>query len=128
MRKQHSFNVLVVDDEPSVCIVISKILRNLGHNVEIVHDGKDAISLLATRPDHFEVLITDHRMPLVTGLELVHHLRKNNFEGKIMVISGFLTDQLLMAYRDKKVDKIVQKTSSLEELSSTLASTLDQWN
>ena len=48
-------------------------------------------------------------MPLVTGLELVHHLRKNNFEGKIMVISGFLTDQLLMAYRDKKVDKIIQK-------------------
>ena len=123
-----SFNILVADDDTSVCLVLSTLLGRLGHHVEIVYDGKEAIMLLATKPGHFDILITDHRMPLVSGLELVHHLRKNEFAGKIMVISGFLTDDLLCAYRDKRVDKIIQKPFSVEELSSTLKDTLEQWS
>ena len=125
--KKRSFNILVADDDPSVCLVLSIILRRLGHQVETVYDGKEAIQFLTSKPGHIEVLITDHRMPLVSGLALVQYLRKNEYDGKIMIISGYLSDELLIAYREKKVDKIIQKPFEVEELSSLLGGTLEQW-
>lgn len=126
--KKRSFNILVADDDQAVCLVLSTILRRLGNTVEVVHDGKEAIKLFTSKPGYFEILITDHRMPMVSGLELVRHLRKNEFNGKIVVISGFLTEQLHIAYRDKRVDKIIQKPFELAELSNTLSTALEQWN
>src|SRR5579862_2994226 len=126
--KRRLFNILVVDDDELVCLAFSKILGRLGHNSETASDGKEAINLFTNRPGYFDILITDHRMPFVSGLELVQHVRKNEFDGKIIVVSGFLTDELMLAYRTKNVDKIIQKPFSIEELSSTLKDTLEQWS
>src|ERR1700677_4538429 len=125
--KNRPFNVLVGEDDPATCVVLSTIFKRLGNNVEVAYDGEDAIALISGRPDHYDILMTDHRMPLVTGLELVYYLRKNEFEGKIIVISGFLTDELMTAYRDKQVDKILQKPFEINELTSILDTTLDKW-
>ena len=125
--KHQSFNVLLADDDPAVCLILSTILRRLGNTVEVVGNGKEAIALLASKSGFFEILITDHNMPLVSGLEVVNYVRKNEFEGRIMVISGFLTDELTKAYIAKRVDKILQKPFTIETLSSTLSDTMDQW-
>ena len=122
-----SLNILVVDDDAPTCLVISTVLTRQGHTVEIANDGKEAISLFTNKPECFDVIITDHRMPLVSGLELVHYLRKNEFGGKIIVISGLLTPELLTEYRSKRVDKILQKTFSVSELSSMLSETFKTW-
>ena len=66
-------------------------------------------------------------MPGMNGLEMVRHLRKNGFEGRIIVMSGFLTEELIVAYKAGRVDKILQKPFTLESLSSSLGDLFEQW-
>lgn len=126
--KGRLFNILLADDDPTDLILISAILQGMGHTIEAVTDGREAIKLFSAKPGYFEVLITDHQMPVVSGLELVQYLRQNEFGGKIVVLSGVPTEELTIAYGDKRVDKILQKTFRLDELSSILSATFDQWS
>ena len=117
----------MAEDDPTICLIVPMILRRLGHEVDVVADGKQAITEFTAKPDHYDILLTDHDMPLVTGLELVKYLRANGFEGKIIVMSGSLTDDLMHAYLGKRVDKILQKPFTLEMLSTSLSDLLEQW-
>ena len=63
----------------------------------------------------------------MSGLELVHYLRKSGAQTRIIVLSSDLTGELMSAYQDKRVDKILQKPFILENLSSTLNDILRQW-
>ncbi len=125
--KNQSFNILVADDDEAIRFVVSVILRRHGHTVEVVDNGNEAIELFALKPDYFDVLITDHNMPLVSGLELVHYLRKNGAQTRIIVISANLTSELISAYQNKCVDKILQKPFTQENLSFALNDILKQW-
>src|SRR5271168_631720 len=107
--KTKPYKILVADDDPMIRFIISTILRRQGHAVEVAENGKEAIKLFTLKPDYFNVLITDHDMPLVSGLELVCHLRKIGRQVKIVVLSGSLTCELMNAYRNKHIDRILQK-------------------
>ena len=126
--KHRVLNVLLADNDRQLSFVVSTILRGWGHTVAVADGGEEAIRIFTLKPDFFDVLITDHNMPPVSGLELVQHLRKNGVRAKIIVISSTLTNELMTAYRDKHVDKILQKPFMLENLSFTLDDVLTQWN
>lgn len=125
--KTQTFRILVADDDQNISFIVSTILRHHGHTVEVVQNGKEAINLVTIKPDYFEVVITDHYMPLVSGLEVANHLRKNGYKVKIIVLSGSLTSELISAYRSKLVDNILQKPFTLVNLSSALTGILDTW-
>jgi len=126
--RTRSFHILVVEDDPLISHLLNSILTRLGQKVEVASNGKEAIRLFTLKPDFYEILITDHSMPCVSGLELVSHLRKNDFGGKIIVISGSLTEELIVAYRAKRVDKILQKPFVPAELSCTFSVFLTEWS
>lgn len=125
--KTDALNILVADDDEAIRFVVSASLRRVGHTVEIVNNGKEAIRSFDLKPNFFDVLITDHDMPEMSGIELVHHLCQNEVQTKIVVISGSLTDELIGEYKTKRVDKILQKPFMLENLSSTLNDLFEQW-
>jgi DNA-binding NarL/FixJ family response regulator len=62
------------------------------------------------------VVITDHRMPRASGLELMRRLRARNFGGKIVVLSAHLSAEVLHAYEELKVDMMMPKPSNFGEL------------
>jgi DNA-binding response OmpR family regulator len=65
--------ILVVDDEPSICEVVSLYLRRAGYTVEVAGDGKRALqALTASLPD---LVILDVMLPHVDGLEITRRLR-----------------------------------------------------
>ncbi|MGQ8775975.1 transporter substrate-binding domain-containing protein [Serratia sp. NA_112.1] len=68
-----SLNVLVVDDYPANRLLLSQQLSYLGHTVADESDG--AHGLLAWRNGHFDVVITDCNMPVMTGYELARAIR-----------------------------------------------------
>jgi two-component system OmpR family response regulator len=72
-------------------------------------------------PKPFDVVITDHRMPRMTGLELVRRLRTKNFAGKILVLSAHLTDQEIAAYEKLNVDMMMTKPFDFDELQDAMA-------
>jgi DNA-binding response OmpR family regulator len=67
--------ILVVDDEPSVLAVVSRALRDEGHEVIAVSNGQTAYDV--TLNETVDVVITNNRVPDLNGGELVSALRKH---------------------------------------------------
>lgn len=113
--------ILLADDETSTTEPVSFVLRRSGHDVDVVHDGEDALSALKKNPDRYQILMTDHLMNKVSGLELVDQLRKTNFHGKIVVLSAFLTGELEASYRKFGANKFISKPFDLADLRNAVA-------
>jgi two-component system chemotaxis response regulator CheY len=81
-----------------------------GHQVECVEDGAEALEKIgADASSPFDVVITDHHMPNMNGVELVMQLRAQGFPGKIMVFSSELSREIHGAYQRLNVDRILYK-------------------
>jgi excisionase family DNA binding protein len=80
--------ILVADDERTLASTIRDALVDQGHEVAVAEDGSQALDLL-TSGRHFDLLITDIRMPRMGGLELLRHLRQLNEDLPTIVISGY---------------------------------------
>lgn len=114
--------VLYADDMRELRTLLEMILRRDGYAVETVPDGRDALERITAAPGAFDVLITDHHMPNMDGLELVAQLRKLPFAGKIIVFSSELGEEAATAYRRLKVDYILPKPIFPATLRALLAS------
>lgn len=97
-------------------------LTRQGHYIECYVDGRAAFERLAAAPDAFDVLITDHHMPNMNGLELLGSLRRHQkFKGKIVVFCSELSPQVSGAYAEFNVDAFLKKPvfpSALREVLS----------
>jgi len=109
-------NILVADDEQSSVISVAVVLRQGGHTVDSVADGAEALARLAEKPRHYHIVITDHFMLQVSGLELMAQLRATGFCGKIVVLSANLDNELMASYRALGADSFIRKPFALAEL------------
>ena len=108
--------ILTVEDEPAVTQLLALVLGGPAAKVTGAADGWEALMKIGAAAQPFDVVITDHRMPRVTGLELVRQLRKREFGGKIIVLSAHLTDENIRAYEELKVDMMIAKPFDVDEL------------
>jgi CheY-like chemotaxis protein len=85
------------------------VLTREGHAVECVEDGLAALAKISANLDGYDLLITDHHMPRMNGLELVLDLRRLPFRGRIMVFSSELNPVVSNEYEKLQVDRILFK-------------------
>src|SRR4051812_16631971 len=116
-----SLRVLYADDMKELRQLLEVVLARDGHKVESVPDGNLALELLKKDPSAYDVVITDHHMPTVSGLELVARLRAMNYTGRIIVFSSELTEEVDATYRSHKVDFILPKPVFPSELRALFA-------
>jgi len=115
-QQTNPLNILVADDETSTTATVSIVLKRAGHHVDVVHDGSEALEVLKKAPDQYQVLITDHEMKTVSGLELVEKLHQTPFHGRIVVLSAYLSEDLESSYRTHGVNQFITKPFDLGEL------------
>ena len=118
-----SLRVLYADDMRELRQLLKVVLERDGHKVESVADGNLALNLLQANPTAYDVVITDHHMPTVSGLELVARLRAMNYAGRIIVFSSELSEKVNLSYHEHNVDFILPKPvfpSDLRALFATL--------
>lgn len=113
--KDH-LRILTVEDEPAVTQLLAILLGGPAAKVTSASDGWMALMKIGAAKEPFDVIITDHHMKRVTGLELVRRLRARNFAGKIAVLSGHLSEENIRAYGDLQVDMMIAKPFDVEEL------------
>ena len=80
--------VLVVDDEPSIRDLLSKMLALADYNVDVASDGQAALERF--RLGGYNLLITDLRMPGMDGMSVIHEARRLHADLPIIIITGFL--------------------------------------
>jgi DNA-binding NtrC family response regulator len=78
--------ILVVDDEKVMRDLVAKILGKAGHEAETAECGHAALDRL--RAVHFDMVISDVKMPDMTGLELLKKIRQNHSPMAVVVMTG----------------------------------------
>jgi len=91
--------VLYAEDRADLRVVMRLILQHEGYHIETVGDGAAALRCLRENPAGFDLLITDHHMPEMNGLELVYRLRSTPYSGKIMVFTSEFDPEVHREYR-----------------------------
>jgi CheY-like chemotaxis protein len=81
------YSILVVDDDLLVAMGTTAMLEDLGHSVVMAQSGKEALEKL--EKGGFELVLTDHAMPGMTGLELARHIRERFPEIPVILASGY---------------------------------------
>jgi CheY-like chemotaxis protein len=108
--------VLCADDNVLVLDMLSKTLESAGHHVEVVTDGRAAVSRVAEDPGYFQLIVTDTRMPRLDGFGVVEEARSVGFAGKIIVFANALSAEDRQRYADLRVDRVIDKPGRSGEL------------
>jgi two-component system chemotaxis response regulator CheY len=119
--KTRALRIIYAEDLRDLREVARMSLTRDGHTIECVEDGTLALARITATPDAFDLLLTDHHMPLMTGLELVAAVRALPFPGKIIVFSSELSPAVSAEYRKLAVDLILPKPIFPSELRRVLA-------
>ena len=107
--------VFVVDDEPMIGELVGNFLQMEGIEVEVYHNPLDALAAFQASEPKPCILISDHRMPGMSGLELIKACKRLHPELKTVSISGTLST-CDMESAGVTPDRIVRKPFRPSEL------------
>ena len=113
------YRILAVDNEPSVTTALRYVFDGPQYDITCVGNGADALSRLDYSTP-FDVIIVDQRMPKLTGVELVAEIRKRGIEGKIIVVSANLSNDVCEAYQRMDVSLMFSKPFDIRQLRSAV--------
>jgi two-component system response regulator FlrC len=82
-------SVLVVDDEPAMRLLVTSVLKDEGHDVTAAASGEEALQLVARR--HYHLIITDLKMPGISGLDVLEAVRRDDPETAVILLTAFGT-------------------------------------
>ncbi len=107
--------VLLADDERAIAITLADDLRRAGHEVEVVGDGQQAVA--AWTAGTFDVVVTDMRMPGLSGLELLDLVKRSGRDAEVIIITGYGTiDSAVDAMRKGAFDYVLKPFNNEEIL------------
>lgn len=112
--------VLIVDDEPSIRQIVASLLTLEGFDVETAPDGRSALQqVVATIPD---VVISDVRMPHMSGYELLDAIRANPALSKVrfVLLAGFTNRDTAAQRALSPADAWLSKPFTRDQLLDTL--------
>ena len=115
-------NVLVVDDERTVCNSCKKILTQEGYNVDVALSGEEALNKVKGKG--FDVLITDWKMPEIDGIEVAKRIKKENPDIAVIMITGYPSVESSIKAMRSGVSDYVPKPFTPEELSDAMVRAL----
>ncbi|MGO9534484.1 MAG: diguanylate cyclase [Syntrophobacteraceae bacterium] len=111
-------NILVVDDEPQVCEIITEALIGMGHKVDSAHDGVEAVEKI--KNGQFAIVVTDMDMPRMDGMQLIEFIVRNYDDIDIIAITGHLIRYRYTEVVDAGAADFITKPFTLNELEAKL--------
>jgi len=99
--------ILFAEDQKTLQLLTSKLLRDAGAEVVVCDNGKQALD--AFRVGEFDIVLTDLMMPEMNGDELIRHIRADGFTGQVVALTaatiGKETEKLIEAGADAVLNK-----------------------
>ena len=118
--------ILVVDDEYPVRNVLSLSLEHLGYEVEIASSGAEALEKYGSEGQRFDLVILDMLMPNLSGDETFFRLKQIDPEVRVLVISGYTSEEVVQNILDNGGRGFVQKPFTINELAKRVRECFDE--
>jgi CheY-like chemotaxis protein len=117
---QSPARVLLVDDEPNILNALKRLLRVDGYHIHAVTSPHDGLALLEQEP--FDLVMSDQRMPDMTGVEFLRQVKMRWPEAMRIVLSGYTElESVTAAINEGAVYKFLTKPWEDEQLRSQVA-------
>jgi two-component system NtrC family response regulator len=108
------FHILVVDDEPAQREMISGFLKKQAFEVVVAENGAEALELF--RHDSIDLILTDQRMPHLSGLDLLQAVRAINPEAPVILMTAFGSIEAAVSAIQGGATDYLTKPLNLDEL------------
>jgi CheY-like chemotaxis protein len=112
--------VLIVDDNPNMATLLVEMLEALDYKGIIAKDGKEALQKISEQD--FSLVITDFRMPNMTGIELLDKIKEHRTDLPVAVISGYNIEEFEDKALIQKADGFLGKPFMIAEIQNLLSS------
>ena len=113
--------LLVVDDEPGLLALAQEMLTGLGYEPVCFDDAGDALQAVTEAPQRYAAVITDERMPGLSGTQFASTLRARSLQLPVVLVSGYGGALLARRASDSGVTRVLMKPLRRDELARTLA-------
>jgi CheY-like chemotaxis protein len=112
--------VLIADDEEILTWIMSKTLSKDRKRYEILvaNDGNKAIEIMKSTP--VDLVITDIRMPGISGLDLLEHIRENYPETKVIIMTAYGNPEVQKEANERGCLHYLEKPFKIEDLRSLI--------
>ena len=122
LNPMRRISILLADDDFYTRELNAGVLLRSGYRVETAEDGVAAWQAL--NDDRYDLLITEHLMPWVTGLELIQKLRSEARTLPVILASGMPPVEELNRHPGLQIQATLQKTCTPEVLLTTVRQVL----
>ena len=123
-----SISVVVVDDEIELANLFKIYLQKFGFDAISFTDPRMALEYISDNFNTFSLILTDLRMPDMSGIDLAYEIRKVDKKIKIILVTAFMTEDLVddEKFKNARIDSVVQKPVKFSELRQSIAQLLNQ--
>jgi len=117
-------NILVIDDEQGIRDLLSVELGSHGYQVVVAGNGEEALDTIRRR--HFDLVITDVKMPKLGGLETLEAIKEIDPDTEVILATGFGTIDTAVAAMKKGAYDFIQKPFNLNEILALIEKALEK--
>ena len=116
----HGQHILYVDDDESQVFLIKRMLERWGYRVSAYLEQREALDALLADAPSFDLVVTDFNMPGLSGLEVARAIRDARPDLPVILVSGYITDELRAQAEAVGVRELIAKPHEVEELRDTV--------
>ena len=118
MSESKTGKVLIVDDNDQMSSLLADILELFDYQAQQAKDGEEALRCL--REDKYDLVITDLRMPKMSGTELLKLIKKVQPQLPVVVVSGFGPGNTQNLIISEQADGFLNKPFTVEQIEKIL--------
>lgn len=123
-----SLSILFVEDNNEVRNQLLKFLKNFFSNIDVAHDGWEALEIYEKNIDKYDLIITDISMPRIDGIEFSKKVKEIKPKQNILIISAHTENNKLKILKEIQVFDILQKPVGYQKLVEVLTKLKNSYN
>jgi len=117
-------NIMVVDDDISICKSVANVLRNEGYIVDMVFSGEEALEKMEEKK--YAIIIVDIMMPGMSGIDLLKEIKKKKPDITVIMITGYPSIKTAVESIKLSAFDYILKPFTPDELRSLVARALER--
>ena len=116
--------ILIIDDEANICMGCQRIFKGKGYTVKIAFSGKEGLDRACK--EEFDVIITDLKMPDISGIEVIKKIKEKKPDQPIILITGYATVCTAVEAMKLGVEYYIKKPFRPDEIIDAVKNILDK--